>query len=280
LLHFTILKEKVYSSLWKNQEVTLKIKMMTVRDLLSNLLFPRFCVNCRKEGENLCQDCFSLIDLAQNCFCPFCRPPKIVLQGRACPVCGKNKTLSGLFAAASYKNSITKRLISQFKYEPFVKELAKTLASLIIQHFQLLDEHPPFFKDRAGFILMPVPLHKKRLKWRGFNQAEEIARHLSDFYKIPLISNVLLKIKETPAQVELSGSQRDKSLFYPSLRSGKAREENVKSVFFCKDFEVIRNKKILLVDDVFTTGATIKECARVLKDAGAKEVWGVAVARE
>jgi ComF family protein len=238
---------------------------MAIKDFLCNLFFPRFCVNCRKEGENLCQDCFSLVDLAQNCFCPFCRPPKIVLQGRTCPVCGKNKALAGLFAAASYKNSITKRLISQFKYEPFVKELAKTLASLIIQHFQLLDEHPPFFKDRAGFILMPVPLHKKRLKWRGFNQAEEIARHLSDFYKIPLISNVLLKIKETPAQVELSEEQR---------------QENVKGVFSCKNPEAVRNKKILLVDDVFTTGATIKECARVLKDAGAKEVWGVAVARE
>ncbi len=237
-----------------------------LKNHLFNLVFPRFCLNCQKEGNYLCQDCFSLIDIQTFQYCPFCNPAKIVFDGKACYSCRKSKKLTGLFCAASYQNFIIKKLISQFKYEPYIKELAKPMAVLIIQHFQLLDYPPPFFKDRTGFVLMPVPLHKKRLKWRGFNQAEEISRQLSNFSKIALLSGVLLKTKETIPQVELSGKQQ--------------REENLKEVFICQNKNLIKEKKILLVDDVFTTGSTMEECARVLKDSGAKEVWGITAARE
>ena len=237
----------------------------TIYQFLSGLLFPRFCLNCQREKNYLCQDCFSLIDILTNQYCPFCNPPKIVLDGKTCYSCRKSKKLTGLFCAASYQNFIIKKLISQFKYEPYIKELAKPLAVLIIQHFQALDYPPPFFKDRAGFVLMPVPLHRKRLKWRGFNQAEEIALQLSLFFKMPLISDCLLKTKQTLPQVQLSE---------------KERTDNVKSAFVCQNKNLIKEKKILLVDDVFTTGSTMEECARVLKDSGAKEVWGIAAARE
>ena len=237
----------------------------TIYQFLSGLLFPQFCLNCQREKNYLCQDCFSLIDISTSQYCPFCSPAKIVLDGKTCYSCRKSKKLTGLFCAASYQNLIIKKLISQCKYEPCVKELAKPLAVLIIQHFQLLDYPPPFFKDRTGFVLMPVPLHKKRLKMRGFNQAEEISRQLSLFFKMPLISDCLLKTKQTLPQIELSG---------------KERTDNVKSAFVCQNKNLIKEKKILLVDDVFTTGSTMEECARVLKDSGAKEVWGIAAARE
>jgi len=107
-------------------------------------------------------------------------------------------------------------------------------------------------------------LEKRKLKQRGFNQAEEIAKELSSFLKIPLVSDCLTKIKETLPQVELSG---------------KKREENIKGVFLVKNNEKTRGRKVLLVDDVYTTGSTMEEAARVLKTAGAKEVWGVVVAR-
>jgi ComF family protein len=111
---------------------------------------------------------------------------------------------------------------------------------------------------------MPVPLGKRRLKWRGFKQAEELAKELSSFLKIPLVSDCLIKIKETLPQVELSE---------------KEREENIKGVFKIKNDEKILGKKILLVDDVYTTGSTMKECARILKRAGAKEIIGIVIAR-
>ena len=155
-------------------------------------------------------------------------------------------------------------MIKIFKYEPFVKELAKDLASLVIAHFQLLDEKPSFLKKNPDYVLVPVPLEKRKLKWRGFNQVEEIGKEISKFLNIPLINDILFKIKETPPQVELSE---------------KEREENIKEVFIIRNREKILGKKILLVDDVYTTGSTMEECSQVLKKAGATEVIGIVIAR-
>ena len=238
-----------------------------VKEFFLNLLFPPHCINCQSEGSYLCQDCLSLIDVSPNQYCPFCRPPKIVLNGRTCNFCKRTKNLDGLYSTAPYQNFIIKKTIAQFKYEPYVKALSEPLSLLIIRHFQSLD-HPirkPSDSNGSMEILVPIPLTKKKMRRRGFNQSEEIAKELSAFLGIPLVSNVVLKIKETLPQIELSG---------------KEREENVKGVFFCKNPDAIRGKKIFLVDDVFTTGSTMEECARVLKIANAREVWGITVARE
>ena len=182
------------------------------------------------------------------------------------------KSLTDLYFALPYQNILAKKLIRRFKYEPFIKELAETLVLLIITHFQLLDNKP----NLANFILIPIPLNEKRRRWRGFNQAEEIGKELSKFLparlasqgeaggKLPLVSDCLLRVKNNYPQVELSE---------------KERKENVKDIFFCQNKKEIFGKKILLVDDVYTTGATMEEAAWVLKKSGAKEVWGIVVAR-
>lgn len=200
-----------------------------------DILFPRFCVNCQKEGTYLCEDCFSLIDIAEKQELPFC------------------------YCAVSYENFIVKKLINQFKYEPFIKELSKPLASLIIAHLINLNKADSF----KNYILIPIPLYKKKLKQRGFNQSAEIAKELSKNLMIPVFDDVLIKIKQTPAQVELKKEQR---------------QENIKGAFFCQKPEIIRGRKILLVDDIYTTGSTIEEGRRALRDAGAEEVWGVVAA--
>jgi len=160
-----------------------------------------------------------------------------------------------------YQNGLVKKLIQNFKYEPFIKELSNSLSSLIIEHFQLLDNKP----DLSSFTLIPIPLYKKRLKWRGFNQSEEIAKGLASYLKIPLINDCLIKTRETLPQIDLSGEERKK---------------NIKNVFLIKNRELIQNKKILLVDDVYTTGSTMEECAAKLLESGANEVVGIVVARE
>ena len=213
------------------------------KKFLLDLFYPKFCFLCQREGSYLCQDCLSTLD--SNPPTTHTPPPK---------------GLDGLYWAIDYQKPLIKNLIQSFKYEPLIKELAKNLASLIIEHFQLLDNKPDF-KD---FVLIPVPLEKKKLKWRGFNQAEEIAKELSSFLKIPLLSNCLIKTKETLPQVELSDQER---------------KENIKGAFSSKHPELIKERKILLVDDLYTTGSTMEECARVLKQAGAREVIGVAIAR-
>ncbi|MBU0476639.1 ComF family protein, partial [Patescibacteria group bacterium] len=225
---------------------------------LLDLLFPKLCLNCQKEGDYLCSDCQALLDVLEFQYC-LCKLPQRLPEGGKCKRC-QNKNLSGLYFALSYQKPLTKILIHKFKYEPFIKELSKTLSDLIINHFQLLNKLPNF----SEFALIPIPLDKKRLKWRGVNQAEELAKELSEKLEIPLLANCLIKIKTTFPQVELSEKQR---------------EENVKGVFACRNKEKIVGKKILLVDDVYTTGATMEEAARVLKKSGARKVWGLALAR-
>lgn len=259
-------------------------KFLRAKQFLFDLLFPKLCVGCGREGEYLCQDCLGTIDILEYQSCPGCG--KRVADGKTCQICYGKTKLNGLYFASSYQNPLIKKMIRQLKYEALAREFAKSLAFLIITHFQTINKR---VEDFSNFILIPIPLDKKRLKTRGFNQAREIAKELADFLKIPLLCDVLIKQKSTPSQTSLNKEQR---------------KENVKDVFFCKNSEKINSStksfdfdkeikkspasrrrrlagaKILLVDDVYTTGSTMTECSRLLKQAGAKEVWGVAVARE
>jgi ComF family protein len=215
---------------------------MKIKEFIFDLIFPKFCLGCKREGAFLCEDCSSILEIstAHQKF--------------------KGKNLADLYFPVNYENFLVKRLIQNFKYPPLIKELKKELAFLIISHFLLLDKKPDF----SNFVLVPVPLSKKKLRWRGFNQAEEIAKELANFLKIPLISDCLIKTKETKDQVELSE---------------KERKENVKGAFYIKNKEKIAGKNVLLVDDVFTTGATMEEAAKVLNEAGSEKIVGVVVAK-
>lgn len=228
------------------------------KEFFLNIFFPKLCLICQKEGNYLCSDCQALFEISQNRFC-LCLKPKILEKGGKCSGC-QFKKLDGLYFALNYQNSFLKKLIQQFKYPPFIKELAKPLSSLIITHFQLLEKKPDF----SNFILIPIPLNEKRLRWRGFNQAAKIAKELSKILEIPLILDCLMRVKNNFPQVELTG---------------EIREENVKGIFSCQKIHKILGRKILLVDDVYTTGATMEEAAKVLKESEAKKVIGVVIAR-
>ena len=214
-----------------------------IKNFVLDLLFPKSCFNCQKEGVYLCEDCRSTLEISgfhQNY---------------------STQNLKDLYYPLPYQKSLIKNLIQKFKYEPFVKELAEPLACLIIEHFQLM-ENPPSFGFNS--ILIPVPLEKRRLKWRGFNQATAVAEELASSFGLKILTDVLVKTKATLPQMELTDEER---------------KENIKGVFILKNGELIKNKKILLVDDVYTTGSTMEECARILKIAGATEIIGIVVAR-
>lgn len=226
-------------------------------------LFPQLCLGCQREGSLICQDCLSSIEISEFIYCPFCKTPKRVFEKGTCLTHQKMK-LSGIFSATSYKEPLVKKLISKFKYEPFLKNLSSPLASLIIAHF-LLSENKTIFKDKENSVLVPIPLFRSKERQRGFNQASLIGEVLSKFFKIPLLNNNLIKVKKTQPQVELKREEREK---------------NIKRAFKLKNPQSVREKRVFLIDDVFTTGSTMEECARVLKNSGAKEVWGIVVARE
>jgi len=227
-----------------------------------DMFFPKKCINCQEFGDYLCVDCLSLIEVLQDCYCPFCNTPTIVAEGKTCRDCSHNHYLNGLFAATSFQNSIVKKAIHVFKYPPLIKSLAIPLTSLLITHLELASVKHKL----TDFIIVPVPLSKTKLRFRGFNQAEEIADILTKSIHSQ-IQNVLIRTRNTRSQVELSRIER---------------KNNVDGIFAInpKMISIIKNKKILLIDDVFTTGATIDEAAKVLKQNGAKEVWAAVIARE
>jgi ComF family protein len=236
----------------------IKKNLLLIKNLILDILFPKFCVNCDREGTYLCEDCLAVIDVSEYQYCAFCYPAKIVLNGKTCNSCKKRKKLDELFCATSYDEKIVKKMLRLFKYEPYAKELSKPLSDLIITHFQVLGKIPEID------LIIPVPLHKNKLKNRGFNQSEKIALFIARFLKKPLLAQGLVKIKKTDDQMSLDKGQRQK---------------NLKNAFFCPKPEIVKGKKILLIDDILTTGATIEECAQTLKRAGAREVCATVVAR-
>ena len=241
-------------------------KFVKIKNFFLDLFFPKFCLGCQKEGSYLCQDCKEILDINQFNYC-LCdkNPLRLPLDSKIgkCPNC-QDKKLAGLFFALPYKEKqLTKKLIYQFKYQPYLKDLAKILASLIIEHLILSNKNTNEIWNNS--VLIPIPLNKKKLKLRGYNQSEELAKELSKILKIPVILDCLIKIKDTKPQMELKKEERAK---------------NLQNAFAIKNCEKMQNKKIFLVDDVYTTGFTMEECAKVLKSSGIKNVWGIAIARD
>jgi len=239
----------------------LKIKKYLKNSLL-DILFPKFCLGCNKEGTYLCTDCVSILGVLEHHYCLCDKNPIRLIQPGKCSRC-KTKNLSGLFTALPYQErSLTKKLISSFKYPPYLKELADPLSDLIIKHFLICEEDPKEILKKGHLI--PIPLTEQKLKKRNYNQAQELTKQLSEKLKVSAILNNLIKTKKTKPQVGLSK---------------KERKQNLKNAFSCTKPSQIKRKEIFLIDDVYTTGATMEEAAKTLKKAGAKKVWGIAIAR-
>lgn len=159
-------------------------------------------------------------------------------------------------AALKFEGS-TRELVHQFKYGRRVL-LRKPLAMIALTHFS---DFPEKFRPD---LIIPVPLHLKRLKERGFNQAILLGEVFSRRWSIPLARNSLQRIRWTEPQVNLGAAER---------------EVNVKGAFAVSDIAAVNGRSILLIDDVYTTGSTVKECSRVLNKAGAAEVSVITIAR-
>lgn len=225
------------------------------RDFILDIFFPKRCVQCGTFGGFVCFECVGKIEKYKTPTCPECG--RITEFGQYCSRC-KARTgthLSGLIIAAKYEAGPVKEMVHHLKYSG-ITALADLLGELVVER---LDGKLP----KGDLITVPVPLHKKREAERGFNQSELLARYISKRLDIPG-GIALLRMRRTESQVKLSGMER---------------RRNLVGVFQCVDPELIDKKTVLLIDDVTTTGSTLNECAKVLKAAGAKAVWGVVVAR-
>lgn len=221
---------------------------------IKDYIFPVYCLDCGREGEWLCEDCYKKLNLSGRFFCPVCHTS--TESGVCCEKCISQSFLDREIAVLKYsEQEIIGKIIHNLKYN-YAEDLEVVIKKIISDFCQ---SNISLFTDYSGVI--PVPLHKKRYVERGFNQAEIIAESLATALSIPMNKN-LERIKYTRQQAKL-----DK----------KEREENTKEAFVYLS-EVVP-KSVILVDDVFTTGSTMQACAKALKEKGVEKVIGFTLAR-
>lgn len=239
----------------------IKLQLNSIKLLFLDILFPVKCLGCKKEGEWICEICSNKIKINTEHVCGVCEK-NLTPDGRTCLSCKKKNGIDAFLPAVSYKNLLVSKAIHLYKYR-FVENLHQPLGNLMIKTLQKTDLPLPN-------LIIPIPLHRKRLRWRGFNQSALLARSISEnllpFSKIPQKENVLIRKKYTKPQME--------------IKKFHDRKENIRDAFEIVDKLKIKDKTILLVDDVCTTGSTIFECTKILKQAGAKEVFAIVIARQ
>ncbi len=215
--------------------------------MLLDLLFPKYCLECRRPGKYVCNECLAKVEIARP-ICPVCK--RASFGGVTHSYCKSGFSLDGLVSAYRYEGVIRKAILA-LKYR-FAYDIARELAGLI----------QPSFNNA---VFLPVPLYPSRERWRGFNQAGIMAKLLAKKGKSEYQESAVLRLGNTTPQVKL----------------GKAeRLQNIRGKFAVNETFVPDGcKKYIIFDDVWTTGATISEIGKVLKKAGAKEVWGMSVAR-
>ncbi len=221
-----------------------------------DLLFPKTCLGCGAEGTWLCPACDKRMPAFTTLMCLVCgrRRP----DGATCTNCRKRFRCTGLVASFPYADALCRELVHELKYG-HVREIADILAERIAGTIERL---APWLPTGSAFV--PVPLHARRERERGFNQSELIATSLAAKLGAPVMS-ALRRTRATRSQIELND---------PDLR-----RENVADAFALAPRSPALPKRVLLVDDVATTGATLSSCATVLRQAGVREVWGVVACR-
>jgi len=203
-----------------------------IKEGIINILLPKTCVACGKEGKYICEKCSLFLSEA----------PTVFMAGG----------LEELVSAWEYEGVI-KNIIFKIKYDG----MFDAIDELVEKAFGIREPYVP-----EDTIITFVPIFKKKEKRRGFNQAELIAKKVGEITGRE-VSPLLEKIKDTPSQTELNKEERI---------------ANVKDSFQRKEGMNCYNN-VLLVDDVWTSGATMKECCRILKRSGVKKVWGFTLAR-
>jgi ComF family protein len=239
-------------SLFHNEQSHIR----SITKFLLDGFFPIRCIGCGVYDEWICAHCHTRLPLITEQDCPLCKK-HATKNGEKCFSCGfDNNGFDSVFVVSHYHDPIIKTALHYFKYR-FVKELAHPLALLCAQALQ--HSHIPI-----PDMIIPVPLHSRRLRWRGFNQSEILAHALD--LRIPVITDILVRVRYTKPQVR--------------TKSKNERTENLRDAFDVTPHTNINGKDILLIDDIMTTGTTLHECATKLKCAGARKVHCLVLARE
>jgi predicted amidophosphoribosyltransferase len=264
------------------------ILLVDCKGMLLDLLFPKTCVGCKKLGVYLCESC-ALDFPAASQICPMCGKGSI--GGVTHAGCQRAYGMDGLIGIFSYKNGI-KQAIKRLKYW-FVQDMGTSFVEVAISR---IDPGVLEFIMREDFLVSSVPLHPARERWRGFNQSRLLGELLAERFDLRF-SELLERTKNTKSlaefKIKLSRSElRELQERYVSLtkrrlvgqklvadKVARIRAQEMRGAFEINSKLEINNSKLLLVGDVWTSGATMLECAKVLKRAGFEKVWGLTFAR-
>ncbi|GFE60237.1 ComF family protein [Geobacter sp. AOG2] len=228
-----------------------------------NVLFPPLCHICRAfipdAGPlHICPECRDRMPAPAHPLCPVCGIPfPGAGDDHVCGACLQSKPDFGAARSALIYEGHCRELVHAFKYR-YKTHLRRPLALLAAGSLR------DFVAACAPELMVPVPLHIRRLRERGFNQAVLLGEIWAREWKLPLERGAMRRIRWTEPQINLTAAER---------------RDNVKGAFDVRDADAVKGRRVLLVDDVYTTGSTVRECARVLKAAGAREVSVVTVAR-
>ena len=239
------------------------VVLKKIWNFIINFIFPQQCCICKNylsDNGQLCIKCAGKFDFISSPKCDLCGFPfefelKSSNKKLLCPKCLKKSYKFDKAISAVRYNEFSKRLILPLKHGDKT-QYAKTIASIMSMFGRELAQQSDF--------IIPVPIHFTRMLKRKYNQASLIATHLSKIYKKPVLYTTLLRQRATKSQGHLSIVERKK---------------NISGAFFVKHIKKIKGKNILLIDDVFTTGATVNECAKILKRNGANKVFVLTFAR-
>jgi ComF family protein len=247
---------------------------------LLDLLYPTFCAGCGQTGILYCPTCRGKVCFITPPLCPLCgRPCPLGSTLRAptpCERCVAHPvSLDGIRSVALFEGTLRK-VIHRFKYD-YVQELAIPLGEMLVDYCRPDRGRPNYGRLSRngsshgqgqeplpfGDVIIPVPLHNRRLRERGYNQSALLAKRLGTALQVPVLHNVLCRNRYTMSQTRLDA---------------QARSRNVAGAFSCSGTSV-HNKRVLLIDDVCTTGATLNACGLALREGGAQSVWALTVAR-
>lgn len=221
-----------------------------------DLVLPIYCVGCGRQGGIICPACVSFLAPLEQPFCEFCADPGVAGLCRNCRNRrqGSAAQLSGI-RSPFLLEGLLREAIHCFKYRNY-RVAAPLLGRLMASY--LLDNPLP------GEVLVPVPLHDKRVRERGYNQAELLAAEIGSITGLPVAKGLLARTRNTAPQVRTV----DRSLRQANMAGALVHRANLPGT------------ACILVDDVCTTGSTLIACGEALVAAGASEVWALTLARE
>lgn len=226
--------------------------LSVVRNVVLDLLFPPRCAGCHQRGRWLCDQCAGTIRFIEPPICPRCGQPNPTAS--LCRDCRLRPLAIRGIRSVAYLEGPLRKAIHRLKYRG-ATALAEPLAAYMADYL----EANPLRVD----LVMPVPLHPRRERDRGFNQSLLLARPVAAALDLSVDGRGLERIRETAPQIDLDVHER---------------RANVRDAFRANPSRVA-GRRVLLVDDVCTTGATMEACSRALAAAGARAVWGFSLAR-